>query len=582
MYDFTQSRAITDRNHYPTAYSSVEYDFFNGISEVPAVCYVRGTAGRKLKIRFAPGSPPGNSTTARVVMSYTVPDPAGGSPIVFNSTQEVPWTNPGNGVNVEVNLDWLPNYVSTGTFSAAAGMLFPGGGPGDHGTWDALGFFTTTLYQTERTPASVQATPWIEVLADACAWACTKSNATDCAVTTTRGAYHSGRFSYNTSTAASYYVFANPGTLDLFTLKQFYDDDYASTSPICVNCYDMAGFGQICLNALGETAQCQYLGLEAAAGATDTNPNFVTNHIRAIGGTNFDDGYQSVYWNNHQQVWLASQVYDSCLAIEKNLDNTLYKDNPVSWAMNDYWQKNISATETAGLVFRRLQRPAEPPLGTYPKQIFLYNTRSIRTVSYLQDPGGGSFGVPMERINVGPVKNQLPTQGVVSKLTATKQSLVKSSLIAGLPAQYSLVKESDLLPFPLSSLRFEKKESLTGLGKESIEFRFQKFDDVKSAENAVRNMIHYVQGTNGKALNDCLKYGLPEGRAMEGLSFYVADEKRGSMVLAANLGRVYAEVRFTKMPTLNGKGAVVYSEGDYRLTFGKVMDALLSSLQSAQ
>jgi len=168
----------------------------------------------------------------------------------------------------------------------------------DYAYWNTAGYTGNKIYVVLSVPKAPMATPWTEVLEEACYRAEGANTEFSVASSITQSIYNSGAI-YDGNDW--HYTYPNPSnSYDNFYLKALLNQLY---SPATMDCRDFANLTHVATNSLGLSAQYNVI-----KGNGDT---FHTRDILAAQGS-----WEPTDWHFHQVGWWNSKVCDASLQLD--------------------------------------------------------------------------------------------------------------------------------------------------------------------------------------------------------------------------------------------------------------------------
>jgi len=328
LIDYLSSEPLTSAAIYPSQYPLIESE------GAPSVAWQRALSPRQVQIRLK--NPLEIEHDASLVLqngSYTTPSGTfsiGASP----ASQIVHFTS-GGTATVTLTLTGFPNFVTLGAltlpFTCSSSYTSLGGDLG------------LRIYQLNGEPLGagygLQVPVWTNVLEDACLWATGKSTEADCRWWCTFKLFHSMVFVYDFT--HPHYVVWNDSTDPPsrgFRLKDlFVNRGTPPNSWTNGDCQDVSTYLQIALSSIGVSIYT--FQLVAAPNYIETT-RFKTNRLCPIGSDSaFESQYVPWLFDMHQPC-LAGEglTYDATLAHWMDPNGASFRNPPMAWHLEQYWQ----------------------------------------------------------------------------------------------------------------------------------------------------------------------------------------------------------------------------------------------------
>jgi hypothetical protein len=314
----------------------------------PAVCWPRSSSVRQINVTFH------NPTSIDHIANLSVS--SGTFANVLNERWAITISaspaslhfSPQGNASTTLTISGLPDSVQLASINVPFAL--------QSNVTSLAGALGTRIYLTDSAPAVMQSPAWVDVLNDACYWACDCSGTDTVTRYITLGLYWSDIFIYDYS-KNNYAYHVNPATQteqEYMLYKLFYNRaHFGQFRP--GDCQDISTYLQIALNANGVGSSCQSLWLPDGSGGLFP---FETNPICGQGNDATNPGnYAEFGFNFHQVTFEGGNVFDAAIAQWLDLFGNGYANPPVGWGANGYWQSArpsppIGETAYLGLVNR--------------------------------------------------------------------------------------------------------------------------------------------------------------------------------------------------------------------------------------
>jgi hypothetical protein len=250
-----------------------------------------------------------------------------------------------------VDLPALPNYVDLTSLSLDVWMYEDVGG-----TWqfNSLQTGVGKIYVVHAAPKALMTKPWGRVLDYSCQWACTQTTDANVAKRICTGLFFGGLFAYPSNTA-SYWT--DPLDSTIFRLMKFLN----AAQPVSGNCMDVSDFYMIATCTVGLDFSVRILEPDPP----DSSGQFTSQPICLIGSDpTVDWTYTISRWAWHQTATRTGTVYDPTGAQKEDLSGDGYRNPPINWPLQGYWQtRDGGGVPILGLVADPVQNAGAPIAG---------------------------------------------------------------------------------------------------------------------------------------------------------------------------------------------------------------------------
>jgi hypothetical protein len=211
------------------------------------------------------------------------------------------------------------------------------------------------IYVVHAAPKVPMDKPWGRMLDYSCIWARKQTTDPMVAKKICTGLFFAGLFYYPGNTATHWM------SGSAFRLMQFLN----ASKPAPGNCEDVSTFYMIAVCAVGLDFYTRVL----EPNPPDSTGRFTTQPICPIGSDPTQDGqYNPDVWAWHQTATRTGTVYDPTAAQKEDLSGDGYRNPPINWPLQGYWQtRDSGGNPILGLVADPVQNASAPIAGALSK-----------------------------------------------------------------------------------------------------------------------------------------------------------------------------------------------------------------------
>lgn len=350
-------------------FPSLEYEAGRSF-QIPGVVYTKSSP-ITVSLKFRNVHP--NTITANLnftAFRLAVP-PGPGRPnttyITLSPPSSQQFTIAGNGGTaiVPITINGLPSYVTLGSLEWQGTLTAVSGVKSGTVLWNQpIGWATwESIFITDISPTSTQATPWLDVLRYACSFAHSFSGQVDVARNLTQNFFEHPGWTYNPA-VTQFWLTPNLSDQLSSTTHEFAllgcTTVLDTGSNFELGCPDVSGFLQIMSNALGHPGQSlravhsgAFIDVDVFGDPFINTIGFTTNKLYRKGGSGVANpsNYNREFFSYHQYVVLGGKVYDATTAHLRDLSGANYYQPAKEWSVPAYRQTVYSLDPHLGLVY---------------------------------------------------------------------------------------------------------------------------------------------------------------------------------------------------------------------------------------